>query len=70
MSDKKNAINELVGDLLRDNSKVDALLSRINEIARGCNSYEYGLPMYDEGEVAILKMAVLLWVQSLGEAQP
>lgn len=70
MDGKQNLVNQMVVNLMRDDAKVEELLGTINELSRKENSYEYGLPTHDAGQMSLLKTAVLLWVQSLGEAQP
>lgn len=48
-------------DLVNDQEKCDELLSRLNEIARDVDSYEYGLPMYDDGAKSRMREALYRW---------
>ena len=50
-----------VKDLLKDQGKCDELLIELNAIAMDVNSYECGLPMYDEGAKARMREALYKW---------
>ena len=47
--------------LLKDQAKCDELLSELNAIAVDICSYEYGLPMHDEGAKARMREALYRW---------
>ena len=48
-------------DLVKDPDKCDALLSALDAIARSVDSYEYGLPMHDDGSKALMREALYRW---------
>lgn len=58
-------LNDLVINLLGNDEKVDELLNNISGAAIEHNSYEYGLPMYDDGQKEILRKTVLKWIAGL-----
>ena len=49
-------------DLVLDSKKIDSLLESIDDMAKTENAYEYGLPLYDEGQKARLREVVLKWI--------
>lgn len=53
---------------LTKTEKVDELLVALDHIARDVDFYEYGLPLFDEGDKARLQKAVLDWL--LAEVAP
>lgn len=55
-------------ELIADSEIVNALLSKIDEIAREQNSYEYGLQLYDDGQKALLREAVIKWIAQAEDA--
>lgn len=50
-----------VEDLVKNPGKCDELLQALDEIARSVSSYEYGLPMYEEAQVARMREAIYRW---------
>jgi hypothetical protein len=46
------------------NSKIDNLLESLDAIAAYHNSYEYGLPLYDESVVEEMRNCVLEWINN------
>ena len=46
------------------NSKIDNLLVSLDAIADYHNSYEYGLPLYDESVVEEMRNCVLEWINN------
>lgn len=50
-----------VEDLVKNPAKCDELLEVLDEIARDVSSYDYGLPMYDDGSKARLREAIYQW---------
>ena len=52
-----------------ENDLLDKLISKLDEIARDVSSYEYGLPMYDEGALARQREAINDWVAEVLVAQ-
>jgi len=52
-----NALEILVNNI----DKCDELLAVLNEIAVDINSYEYGLPLYNDGAKARLREAMYHW---------
>ncbi len=48
-------------DLVNDQAKCDELLSELNAIAVDVCSYEYGLPMYDEGAKSRMREVIYRW---------
>lgn len=58
--------DQLVLTLLRDDSKIDSLLQVLDQGAQSVgNSFEYGLPLYADGEKEVLRKIVLKWIDSL-----
>lgn len=37
---------------------MNEIIDRINKVARDCDSYEYGLPVYDEGQRSLMREAI------------
>lgn len=53
-------------DLLIGNTEItDGLLSELDSIARDYISYEYGLPMGEPGQAALMREAVIRWLNNL-----
>ena len=48
-------------DLVQDPEKCDELLSELNSVARSVDSYEYGLPMHDDGAKALMREVLYRW---------
>ena len=46
------------------NNKIDNLLESLDAIAAYHNSYEYGLPLYDESVVEEMRNCVLEWINN------
>ena len=46
-------------DLILDPSVLDNLLTELDSIASSFSSSEYGLPLYDEGNRALLRQCLL-----------
>ena len=46
------------------NNKIDNLLESLDSIAAYYNSYEYGLPLYDENVVEEMRNCVLEWINN------
>ena len=46
------------------NNKIDSLLESLDAIAAYHNSYEYGLPLYDESVVEEMRNCVLEWINN------
>lgn len=55
--------DQFVLPLLDHPERLNELLKRINESSREVNSYELGLPTYDEGRMAMLREIVLHWIR-------
>lgn len=51
-------------DLLKDQAKCDELLSELDAIAVDICSFEYGLPMHDDGAKARMREALYRWAAS------
>jgi hypothetical protein len=51
-------------DLLKDQAKCDELLSELDAIAVDVSSFEFGLPMYDDGAKARMREALYRWAAS------
>lgn len=51
-----------VNNLLKDPDVVDALLEKLDEIARDQSAFEYGLPIHNDPCKAQLREAVYRWV--------
>lgn len=50
--------------LVQNKEKIDELLSQLDAIAKDVDSYEYGLPMYDENVKARMREALYMWACS------
>lgn len=50
------------------NNKIDNLLESLDAIAAYHNSYEYGLPLYDESVVEEMRNCVLEWINNNKES--
>lgn len=61
----ESPLDRLVINLLGNDAKVDELLNAIDKAARDENSYEYGLPLWNEGNKEILRKIVLKWIAGL-----
>ena len=46
------------------NNKIDNLLESLDAIAAYHNSYEYGLPLYDENSVYEMRDCILEWINN------
>lgn len=46
------------------NNKIDNLLESLDAIAAYHNSYEYGLPLYDESVVEEMRNCILEWINN------
>lgn len=55
-------------DLVQNEAKCDELLNALDAVAAGVDSYEYGLPMYDDGAKARLREALYRW--ACGDENP
>jgi len=49
-------------------NKIDNLLESLDAIASYHNSYEYGLPLYDESVVEEMRNCVLEWINNNKES--
>jgi hypothetical protein len=58
-------INALVVKLIGNDEKVDKLLFALNDISQDIDTYEYGLPLSDEGNKELLRKAILKWLAGL-----
>ena len=56
---------ELVGVSLANKSKVDKLLSTLDNAAREYEHYEYGLPLSNESVMAQMREIVYTWLLNL-----
>lgn len=50
------------------NNKIDNLLESLDAIVTYHNSYEYGLPLYDESVVEEMRNCVLQWINNNKES--
>jgi len=57
-----------LGLLVMKNNKIDNLLESLDAIAAYHNSYEYGLPLYDESVVEEMRNCVLEWINNNKES--
>lgn len=55
-----------IEDIVKNPAKCDELLQALDEIARDVDSYEYGLPMYDEAQKARMREAIYRWAVNEG----
>ena len=61
----KDKRESIVIDLLLNDEKTDELLSALDSAAKYENSYEYGLPLHDDGAKELLRRVVHTWVAKL-----
>ena len=50
--------------LVQNNGKCDELLLALDSVASAVNSYDYGLPMYDENVKARMREVLYVWASS------
>lgn len=56
--------------LVRDPAAVDELLKRLDELAKNHNTFECGLPVWNEGQMALMREAVYQWAAGLTSRKP
>ncbi len=57
--------SELTRFALDNPQACDELLQEISEIAQDYESYEYGLPLHDEGTMARMREVLVRWLYAL-----
>jgi len=57
--------SDKVQKLVRQPGLIDQLLTEIDISSRAENSYEYGLPRHNEGQMALLREIVIRWLSEV-----
>lgn len=58
-----------VVEMFKNHELLDKLIDELDSVVRDVNSYEYGLPMFDEGALARQREVIVNWLAEIEAAE-
>ena len=55
-------VDTIVIRLLKNTKKMNELIHGLDDVARDMCSYEYGLPISDDGQMARMREVIIKWI--------